>query len=395
MLKSSSLSSLLSFPIFSYPLQFWLAALAGSLSFLSLTLILVPLPLYVQEIGGDPAQIGLVVGIAALSSLLSRPYVGRMVDLRGKKPVLLVGIIIFIITPLLYGLANSIPLLLLVRFIQGFAISTVTTAMTPLLADMVSPGRRGAALGLAAGFIPVAVIIGPPIGSGIQATLGFFPLFIAASLGSVLALLLVLPVAEPPRSEDDPPETKRESFSEVLRWRGVWVPSLLSFVRALAWGAIVSFLPLFALASGIDNPGLFFTGYGVAFMLGTPVVGRLSDRWGRVAVIVPLMGVLAAGLFFLSNFADLAGFLLAAALVGVGMGGTSGTMDALVVDSVPPRARGSSIGVVYGSFDLGVLLGSALGGFSVQALGYGGTYAFLAFTTLLVTAAFWGLMRHR
>lgn len=378
---------------FDYPRGFWLATLASVFAFLSLTLMVVSLPLYVQEVGGDPSQIGLVIGVFALSALASRPYVGRLVDGWGRKPVFLLGTLIFALTPLAYGLAGSIPLLLLVRLIHGLGISTMTTALTPLLTDMVPQGRRGAALGLSGASSITAVILGPPLGTALQASLGFNPLFLICGLSGALAALLTLPIKEPPRTGDDPPGEPRARFRDVARWRGVWVPSLLSLVRAVVWGSIVAFMALHAIQRGIDNPGFFFTAYGMAFMVGTPIAGFFSDRFGRVAVIVPLLGFLVGGLALLANFAGFGLFLLSALFMGLGMGGTSATTEALVMDGVRPSARGTAIGVLYGSFDLGVLLGSALAGVLVAAVGYGNTYLALGALVLLMAGVFWRLMR--
>ena len=81
------------------------------LIFASMHLLTVPLPLYVERIGGGPSQVGLVIGTFAMAAILARPSVGRLVDRLGGKPSLLLGSLIFAIGPLLYIVSRTVPAL--------------------------------------------------------------------------------------------------------------------------------------------------------------------------------------------------------------------------------------------------------------------------------------------
>ena len=75
--------------------SFYLAFVACFLFFSSAHLLITPLPLYVQELGGGATQVGLAQTTFAISALAIRPYMGRLIDTRGRKPALLVGAAIF------------------------------------------------------------------------------------------------------------------------------------------------------------------------------------------------------------------------------------------------------------------------------------------------------------
>jgi MFS family permease len=115
---------------------------AGLLFWSSLASLLPTLPLYVQFVGGTKQQIGFVMGAFAIGLLLSRPPLGKIADTRGRKQVLLLGAVVAAIAPLGYLLAQSIPLLLLIRVFHGISIAAFTTAYSALVTDLSPPGKR-------------------------------------------------------------------------------------------------------------------------------------------------------------------------------------------------------------------------------------------------------------
>ena len=117
---------------------------AGLLFWSSLASLLPTLPLYVQDVGGTKQQIGFVMGAFAIGLLLSRPPLGKIADSRGRKQVLLLGAAVAAIAPMGYLLAQSIPLLLLIRVFHGVSIAAFTTAYSALVTDLSPPQESGA-----------------------------------------------------------------------------------------------------------------------------------------------------------------------------------------------------------------------------------------------------------
>ena len=360
------------------------------LFFVSMHLLRIPLPLYVERVGGDLSQVGLVMGTFAVSAILARPYVGRLVDRLGGKPSLLLGSLIFAIGPLLYMVSRSVPALLVARFTHGFGISAITTAYIIIVAALAPPGRRGEAIGLSAAAMPVALMTAPAIGASLLESWGFVPLFILSASLAALSLLTAFFIAEP-RSADrnDPSHGESEgAFFQVISLRSVWVPSVAMGVMAVTYGSILTFLPLFAIQRGIDNPGLFFTAYGLTLIAAQVLAGRVSDRVGRHRVIVPAMVLLALAFPVLASVQSLPLLLGVAVLYGLGFGSARATLNALMVDGVPTSIRGMAMSIAYGSFDLGVGLGSYLLGWVAQIWGYQVMYGSVGVVCLLGVAVF-------
>lgn len=374
---------------FSYPFSFYLILASTFLFFFSILLLLTPLPLYIKEVGGQPSQIGLVAGVFALSSVLSRPLVGRLVDTWGRKPMMMVGSVIFILGPLFYILARSIPSLFLARMFHGVGIAAFTTAYSTLAADLVPSPRRGEALGLAGTAPYVAIIFAPPLGGALLPRLGFSPLFLISAVVAALSLLVAIPIREAARRVNP---QKAAGFLGTLRERYVWVPSLLTVVVGLAYGSLLTFLPLFGVERGIANVGLFFTTYGLMTITVRMPLGRLSDRVGRMRVIIPAMLLLSLALAGLRMAGGMELLIVAAILYGLGDSGAGAATVALVVDEAPLEVRGTALGVLYASFDLGAGLGGVVMGPVAGVVGYGGMYLLLGLIALAGVALFVALM---
>jgi MFS family permease len=361
------------------------------LIFASIHLLTVPLPLYVEErIGGGPSQVGLVVGTFALAAILARPYVGRLVDRLGGKPSLLLGSLLFTVGALLYIVSRSLPTLLVARFLQGLGISASSTAFIALVAALAPPGRRGEAIGLSAAAMPVSLMMAPAIGASLLESQGFVPLFILSASVAALSLVTAVFVFEPQAMErnDDNGEECEGAFFSVLRLRNVWVPSGAMGVLAVSYGSVLTFLPLSTAQQDIVNPGLFFTAYGLTLIVAQILAGRVSDRVGRVRVTVPAMVLLALAFLVLALVRGLPLLLGVAVLYGLGFGSARAALNAWIVDRVPTSIRGMAISIAYGSFDLGVGVGSYLLGWVAQFWGYPTMYASVGVICLLGVAAF-------
>jgi MFS family permease len=159
-------------------------------------------------------------------------------------------------------------------------------------------------------------------------------------------------------------------------------------VLAVTYGSILTFLPLFALQQGIDNPGLFFTAYGLTVIAAQVLAGRVSDWVGRVRVIVPAMVLLALAFPVLASVQSLPLLLGVAVLYGLGFGGARVNLNALMVDRVPTSIRGMAMSIAYGSFDLGIGLGSYLLGWVAQIWGYQVMYGSVGVVCLLGVVVF-------
>jgi MFS family permease len=95
------------------------------------------LPLYALHVGGDYTVAGMMTGVFSLVSLMFRPVFGRMLDLKGRKPVVLTGLSIILAVTLSYNFCFNAAALITVRLIHGAGFSAGTTAIATVVADIV------------------------------------------------------------------------------------------------------------------------------------------------------------------------------------------------------------------------------------------------------------------
>jgi predicted MFS family arabinose efflux permease len=239
------------------------------------------------------------------------------------------------------------------------------------------------------------MILASPIGTSLTGRVSFPLIFIGAALLALSSVVIILPLQEPEKvsAAAHSENPKGQGLLNVVRLRGVWAASLATLAVGLSHGAVYSFLPLFARDRGLGNVGFFFTASGIIVILTRLVLGRVSDKVGRVPVILPMFIVLAismAGLNWTYGFA----MLLAMALInGLGFGGTRVGLDTLVVDSAPGRARGTALGVLYTCFDSGIGAGSVLIGTLANFTGYGNMYLLVGVACVLTMVLFAAVMR--
>jgi len=350
--------------------------------FASFYYLIPTLPSYVVFLGGSASQVGLVMGFFTIASVILRHRVGRAADVRGRKVFLLIGAAAFALTPWLYAVVTTPWQLYIVRIIHGLGHAGYTAASSAFVADLAPPRRRGEVIGIYGTTNIVSMALAPAIGSFIVSKYSYQTLFLVASLTGLAALLCVSLIKEIRR---EPGKASQEGFVATLKQRPVLIPSLTLLSAAIAYGSTITFLPIFVSTKGLVNIGMFFVAYSIATFASRILTGKLSDKVGRRLVIVPAMLLLFAAVAlipFINSYLILG---LVGMILGFGFGSLMPTLNAMVVDRVPPDKRGSALGTFTSFMDIGIGTGSVAMGFAAKQMGYSNTFWLAA----LVVMAGW------
>lgn len=169
-----------------------------SLRFLGLFLVLPVISIYAASMTDNLLLVGIIVGGYALTQALFQVPFGVMSDKIGRKPTLLVGLIVFLIGSLIAAFATDIYTLMLGRFLQGAgAIGSVITAM---ISDLVEEEVRGKAMAIMGATIALSFATAMGLGPVIGASYGVDTLFfITAGLSVFAIILLFTKVPTPPK----------------------------------------------------------------------------------------------------------------------------------------------------------------------------------------------------
>lgn len=147
----------------------------------------VALPSISREFGMDAVQLGLVPTVYLLAAAMFLVPAGRIADIYGRKRVLTAGVVLYTVASLLCALATSGGFLIWARVMQGCGGAMIFGTNVAILASVVPPGRRGAALGINVGAVYLGLSIGPTLGGILTQQLGWRSIF---QLNVVLGILI-------------------------------------------------------------------------------------------------------------------------------------------------------------------------------------------------------------
>ena len=339
--------------------------IAGLLFWISIAILLPTLPAYLDAIGIKQQQIGIIIGAFAIGLLATRPLVGKLVDKKGRKLVLLIGTAVVAIAPIGYLLFTSIPLLFVVRAFHGISIAAFTTAYSALVVDLAPPKQRGEIIGLMSLTNPVGVALGPAIGGYLQ-VMGMYNALFWVSIVCGTISFLAASQLQHTRIKVDPEQT--EPVMNISAWKiltnpALGVPALVLLLVGFPFGAIHTFLPLYIQTIHIDfNPGLFYTIAAISSFSARSVIGTRSDRYGRGIFIAASLCCYTAGVACLATANSQMSFVFGAILEGLGSGTLMPMTVALVSDRSLPQQRGQVLSICITGLDLGIAIAVKLVG---------------------------------
>ncbi len=165
-----------------------------------------------------------------------------------------------------------------------------------------------------------------------------------------------------------------------------WIIALIAVVNALGYGIVIPVLYSYSRSFGLTDfqNGLLFSVFSIGQFVATPIIGRLSDAWGRKPLL--LASVLGtAGSFFLMAIAPNAAFLFLARLLDGITAGNIPVALAVISDTTEPKERAKGFGIIGASFGFGFTFGPAI---SAMTLRWGIGTPFIVAGSIALLAAF-------
>ncbi|HWM86998.1 MAG TPA: MFS transporter [Kofleriaceae bacterium] len=350
---------------------FVLASLANFLHSLSFYLYL-HLPGFLKGLGASELQIGVIFGVTAATAIAARPVMGRAMDTRGIRLVILAGgVVNTVVCGLYLTLSELGPWLYLVRILHGVGEAMLFASLFGYAAAIVPPSRRieGIALFGVSGMLPMG--LGGLIGDVLLARGGYGDLFGASFVFSLVALLLSLPMYDPPRAGGPPPR----GIAAAIAQRDLVPLWLAGGVFATALAAHFTFLKTFVIDRGAGSVGLFFTAYSAAAIALRISLGRLPERIGPKRALLPALGAMAVGQILLAFASSSAMVAVAGVLCGLGHGFAFPILLGMVVSRARPSERGAALAIYTALFDAGILAGGPLLGLVISTAGYAAMFS--------------------
>ena len=327
------------------------------------------IPKFADYLGATASVIGTVTSMFAVTALAIRPFSGPAFDSFSKKRLLMIAVADIFLSFLIYSVAQSVPLLIIARLIQGLGVGCVSPLCLAMAGDSLPENAMGRGIGIFTLAQAVAQAIGPNIGLSLCDKIGYNYTFAVGACVMAAAFVVSCLMKEP--NSDMPRLPYRITFNRMIAKEAI-PSSLLLLFLGMAFSCISSFLAIYGALRGVKEIGLYFTVYAGMLLLTRPIAGNITDRFGFDKVIVP--GICFFGISFLiiSFSQTLVSFLIAGAVGAFGYGACQPAIQALSIKRVPKEKRGAGTSTNYMCMDIGMLCGPLLSGYIIEAcLGLG------------------------
>ena len=367
---------------------------------LGLIIIYPLLPFYATRLGANAAMVGALIAAFSVAQLVSAPAWGRMSDSYGRRPAILVGLLVSAFAYVIFAFAGSLWLLFVSRIIQGLGGGTIGVVQA-YVADITEGKDRAKALGWLSAVTSLGAVIGPALGSILIGIGGRT----APGLGSATLCILVsifawkyLRESQSEMSTHERQALRDQSRGGAIRTvvtRPAEPASRLIWIYAIAIGAFYGTTPMLPLiladrlAVTEENVGYFvmYLG-GMGVIVRTLLLGRMIEWLGEPVVSRLGLVFLAIGLAMVSLITSYPTMLIAMTLMPIGTGLLFPCITAMLSRVVPGSQRGLYMGVQHTFGGISRVAFPLIVGFGMDALGMGAPFVFagvVVIGTLMLT----------
>ena len=326
-------------------------------------------------------QIGIAIGIYGLTqALLQIPY-GMLSDRYGRKPLMIVGMLVFMAGSVVCALAESIEMMILGRAIQG--MGAVAAVLMATVGDLVTERYRLRAMsvvGITIGLSFTLSLIAGPVLASLFGVRGIFWIIGLLALMGILLVIFALPKIEN-QSFQREAETDTSHFGEILRNPQLLRLDLGVFILHAILTAMFIVVPL-TLRDGaqlevLSHWKLYLPVMLLSFLFMVPFILQAESRDRMKPIFAGAIGMLVLVQVGFMNFHE--GFWVLFALLLIfftAFNVLEASLPSLVVKLAPADKKGTASGVYSTSQFLGAAAGGVLGGYFYQYYGYNGVFAF-------------------
>ena len=320
-----------------------------------------------SELHATLGQAGLASGIYIIGTLLARLFIGKKLEVMGRKAVLRYGALFYLATTVAYLYMPIIPMLYLVRLLNGFAYGALSTATNAIVTAYIPKSRYGEGINYYGLSTSLAAAIGPLIGL-LLLNLTNFRFIVIFSI--VLVLLTTIacfafPVKNIVLTKENREAINKWTFDSFIEKKVIFI-AFVAFLMGLSYSSVLAFLSSYVkVIHLVEISSLFFVVYALVITVTRPLSGKIFDSLGEKFVMYPSYLFLTAGLILLSITDSSWMLLLSGGLIGLGYGTFMSNGQAVALKQVVSNHR---IGVALSTYFIGLDLGLGVGPFVLGEL---------------------------
>lgn len=365
--------------------EYLIIAFVNFLAAMNFYLLMIIISEYaMNKFDSSPSEAGFTASIFIIGALIARLFAGKWIARIGYKKMLCTGVIASLVMTLFYFGANSVPLLLVVRFLHGAAFGITSTSTATIVADIIPKDRSGEGIGYYSLSQTLATAIGPFVGMFLSQHGSYSMIFAACAAVSAISLVMApfLSLRKMKFTEEQKKDMQGFRLSNFVEPNVIPI-AIVSLLIYLCYSSVMSFLTVYAKEIHlVDAANFFFIVFAVVVLASRPAVGRLFDLKGENSILYPAILIFAVGMFLFSRSYYGSVLLLAAALIGLGFGAIQSGTQSVAVKITPPHRMGLANSTYFMFSDIGMGIGPLIVGFIIPFLGYRNMYMVVAFFAL-------------
>ncbi|MEE3949744.1 MFS transporter [Bacillus wiedmannii] len=308
--------------------KFTINILLGNLFMVSLGLgLVIPvLPTLINELDISGSTVGYLVAIYAITQFIMSPFSGKWVDQYGRKPTIILGLLIFAVSELLFGLGENVYVLFISRILGGFSNALIFPAVTAFIVDVTSENERPKAMGYMSAAINTGFLIGPGIGGFLADINMRMPFFVAALFGALSVVFSFLLLKEPnefeEKNEQKEMETKGNEYFRQIFHPMYIIAFLIIFISSFGLASFESILSLYVDYKFNFSPKEIAGVVSVSSIIGMMgqifLFEHLTKKIGEIALIRYSLALAAIFIFLMTIANSYVTILLTSLLLFVG-----------------------------------------------------------------------------
>jgi MFS family permease len=389
----------------------WIIAVSviGFLGIFSTTMSKNPvLPLFVKSLSASDTVIGLIAAVSPIAGIFFSFPVGLLADRLGKKRLLVLAGVVFLVAPLLYLFVSNPFWLIPIRFFHGIATAILGPVASAFIVSAY-PRSKGEKLGLYSSATLVGRTLAPLLGGAIitgflflGGSVSFRLVYAAAFLLSVPLFVLVLFLKGDTDSRDASGVKKvtladfGKSLVDFAKNGRLLSTSIVEMATYFAYGCLETYLPLYLSARGTPayQIGVVFSIQVLSIALTKPLFGKLADTVDRriqILVGIVFLALFIAAVPFFTGTIEIA---VVGVLFGLAMSVSTVATSTYVADVARKESLGASLGAMSSIMDIGHSSGPFIAGVVITATTMAGGFL-TAGAVCILAAIFFGAVAFR
>ena len=328
------------------------------------------LPIYSKSLDMNALEIAGLFSILSFILIIIRPFIGKVIDKVGRKPILIMAILIYAISYLIFSIANTILLIYLARAIQGVASALMWISIYTIVADThslnnISKGFAKVNSAKATGNI-YGCILAFLILSKVPFFQGWKILFIIFALAALFALFKVITTFK---------ENKKVYLNKKLNIKNYSDNTLkllfIIFISSLSSSMVSPILMIYLQDKITTNIGGLALAFFPALIVGSLLsvkIGRISDKLGKNKSILIGMFIGGITIIILPRLQSLSMFAVIWTISSIGGILYNLAESGLYTELNTSNNNGESFGIYTLVCDFGVMIGPLIGGFLYEAI---------------------------